>query len=265
MFMSTFEEQGFLSDQITQVIVDARSKYAEWFQVITGINAFAQGVQFKIEVHTEDMWEVVAASLFSRTLSNCQAGMLLCDRGMDVQARIMFRCAIESLFTLVAISKKPEVVNQFITADQLRRRKLYHKVKLWSPAISRDVDEESLEAKRVEIEKSIQELKPQKLSIQDMAGIAEMQDWYDTAYTILSDSVHASIRDLEKHLVLSPEREIEALKNEPELEDQDVLFTMYAEIVLRALAAIERVFGIPVESFFQEQYERIALLAGKNP
>ncbi|MGO9481020.1 MAG: DUF5677 domain-containing protein [Candidatus Kryptoniota bacterium] len=236
-----FEEQGFLSTEIGDTIQHISTKYSEWLQFFYEINYFAQHIQYQLEVHIDNPQELVVATLFSRTLANIQAAIILCIRGMDAQTQIMLRCSLECLFSLTATSLNPGLAKDFINADLLERKKIYYKIKQWPEHLKRknDVHDQEIDEKLKEIQDEIAKLGVKKIHIEEMAKKAEMHEWYVTAYPIYSDPVHSSIRSMENgHMV-----QIEELKNEPALEELEPLFMMGIQILLEALSAIDRVFG----------------------
>ncbi|GEM_PF-2717663 len=58
----------------------------------------------------------------------------------------------------------------------------------------------------------------------------------------LSWSTHGAAIDLERHVCLGQNGEIEAFKNEPEIEDQHSTWFCTAEIQLKSLIAIDKIF-----------------------
>ncbi len=261
--LTRFDEQGFLSTDIENTIEYIRAKYSDWLEFLFEVNSFAQRNQYTLEVHPDNPQEIVVATLYSRTLSNVQAATLLCLRGMGVQTRIMLRSALESLFSLVAISLDSRLANDFIAADTLARKRIYHKLQAWPAHLKKDVHEEVLNEKLQEIEESIAALNPKRMSVEEMSMKAGMHEWYVTIYSVLSDSVHTSVRDLEDHLVLDGARSVEQLKNEPTVEDLDSLFLICIEFLLHSLSAIDRVFTLGIDSSISQHKYRLVSLAKK--
>ena len=85
--------------------------------------------------------------------------------------------------------------------------------------------------------------------------------WHLTAYSIFSQSVHSSIRDLEKHLIIDDQKNIIGLKNEPSTENIDRLFITAAEAMLHALMALERNFDVKTDVFVDSTYKTIGKLS----
>jgi len=72
---------------------------------------------------------------------------------------------------------------------------------------------------------------------------------YLSAYPVLNDSVHAGIRDLERHVETDADGQIVALRNEPCVDDLEVLFVMAAEFLILALEAHGTIFRLSLDTF----------------
>lgn len=259
--MEGLEKQGFLSGEISNVVATVHERYEAWLQVIYNINRFAVEAQHCIAVHRGNLQEVFVATLFARTLSNVQGAVVLAERGMEAQSRVSLRSAMDSLFSLLAIANDAEMANAFAIADELERKRMLIKARAWTTqSLKAEADASATEEKLAEIQDSIRENGAKSISSKDMAVKAGLEDWYNTAYSVFSGTVHSNARDLERHLVLDADGEIAALCNEPAIEELDRLFLTAAEITLMALIAIGKVFDYRVEVFRSEQLTALEAL-----
>ena len=96
---------------------------------------------------------------------------------------------------------------------------------------------------------SLSNKKKCEIKIEDHAKNAGLQDFYDTAYAVLSGTIHASIRSLQEAVVLTEDNEIASLKNEPEIEDFKHLSATAIEVMLYAVKAVGSIFMIDVSDF----------------
>jgi hypothetical protein len=261
--MSSLEESGFLSFQIHDYVEAIRSRHSESFSVLASINRFAQELQYKLDVKPDNVQSIVCGTLYARTLSTYQAAIIVAERGMIPQARMLLRCLLESLFSLVAISKSTELAKKFINADERQRLKMFNKVQSWKADNLREIAKQSTtDVTKESIEQAIKEKNAKSISVEQMAIKAGLHDWYLTAYAVFSGSVHTSVRDLETHLVLDKDRNIISLTNEPSEEGLDRLLLTAAEAMLHALKAAERQFNVSAHEFVQTQYTELQRLKG---
>ena len=254
--MANFQEQGFLSNYLSEFEEIFRKKYETWLNFLFEINKYAQELQYKLDINNENGQQLVCASLYARCLSMYQASIAISIKGMETQATILLRCLLESLFSLVASSKSTEVVKKFVAADQLERRKFFNKARMWKSDSLRDLAGKHATDEIIrKIQNDIDKAEAQRFPTEQVAIKAELHDWYLTAYSIFSLSVHSSARDLEKHLIIDEKGDITGLKNEPTIDDYDLLFMTAAESMLHALMAVEKVFVLKTSEFVDEKYK----------
>lgn len=261
------EESGFLSETLDDFKVHLRTNYRKHYDAAIEVNTYAQKLQYKIEItkyNTEagvhiDTDHLLSSILYSRTISSYQAFLLLLQRGMQQQARVMLRCIFETLFALVAIQKNKNYSKRLIEADECDRLKAFNKIIRYRTRQSPDDDsineikELAATSKRI-----VEDKKLHKIGVEENADKAGLLDWYDTAYSLLSGTVHASIRSLQEALVLDEkEQDIVSLKNEPEMDDFVHLTSTAIEAVLYAVIAIGEIFKIDVEEFSNKTHSEL--------
>lgn len=268
------EESGFLADTLNNFKDHLRTSYPRHYDVAIETNTFSQKLQYKIEIaryHTEggvhiNTDHLLSSILYSRTISSYQAFLLLLQRGMQQQARVMLRCIFETLFPLVAIQKNKDYSKKLIEADECDRFKAFNKIIRYRTRQSpgdesiKEVQELATASKRI-----VEEKKLHKIGVEDNAEKAGLLDWYDTAYSLLSGTVHASIRSLQEALVLDEDgQDIVSLKNEPEFDDFEHLSATAIEAVLFAVIAIGAIFELDVAEFTSKTHSQLKELVKDN-
>ena len=259
--MTSFTEDGFLSSEIDDRVTWFRSTYPEWFNLVSSVNRFAWQLQYSLSVKTDDAQSLVCGTLYVRALSNYQGAVLLIQRGMSSQARILLRCLLESVFSLVAVSKHKELANDFIKADEIQRMKMLNKVERWRGENLRQVaaDAQTKQTKE-DLKRVIEEIGAKNIHVEEMAKKAELLDWYLTAYAVFSGAVHSSVRDLEHELALDSSRNIVSLKNQPSYEETPELLLAAIEAMLQTLIAVGAVLTVDTSEFVESHYEQLRKL-----
>jgi len=253
----TLAEQGFLSQEMVNVVSHIHSKYKPWLNLIQRINKFAVQAQYIISIQRDDTQELLAAVLYMRTLSNIQAGVLLIERGMDVQARIMLRAATESLFSFAAISRSKEFAEVFVVADECERKRMFNKIKQYhNHAPLKNFDIDAVDAALLEIEAVIKEKDAKKISVEELSKKADMHDLYLTSYSFFSLAVHSRARNLEHHHVITKEGVMESLQNEPIVDKLELLWLVATELLLSTIKTVGGVFLIAGVNEFIEEHQR---------
>ncbi len=256
--MEDFERQGFVSESAKSFLTLIKDRFGKLYYEVLVVNEYCQQLQYKLNIQKENSDQIVAAVLYARTLSTYQALILASKRGMAQQVKMLLRCMFESLFPLVAIAENKGYSIDLITAEEVERLKSVNKLIRYKERIG-EKDKVYNDSKKfaAEIKKIIEEKGIKKIGIADAAEKAGLIDWYDTAYSILSNTIHASMRSLEEHLHIGSDGNLEALKNEPELECFDQLYTTAIESMLYAVKAIEKIFNREEDIFVESTSKRI--------
>ena len=119
--MPSFEEVGFLSDELGQWIAAARERYGPLFTYVDRVNAMA--IRMMREIPIRDLTETQgwAVAAFARGLSAFQSCILLAERGALSDARALARLCAE--VTIVAKALATDVR----TLDALREDEARHR------------------------------------------------------------------------------------------------------------------------------------------
>jgi len=256
---SSLSEEGFLSDETAGVVQAIERRYASWISILRSVNERAVKAQYEAKIPREYLPALVAATCYMRTLTNIQAAVLLMLRGLDAPARIMLRASLESLFKLKAVERDRNVVNAILAGDDVFRRKLLEKYKrIADPKLKAELERIGpLESDTAE---KFKEWGVKPLSVEQMAEKADMTLLYLSTYPVLSDPVHAGIRDLERH-VETDNGEIVALHNEPKIEDLEILFLMATEFMISALEGFASILRLDLGAFCDEWKGTLKALA----
>ncbi len=243
-------EQGFLSEPFEDVRTAVRTKYAPWHALLQQVNGLSVDTQHSLEIDRHALSHVLGAVLYGRTLASTQAAVLLLEHGLVSQARCLLRSSLETLFTLGAIAKKAALASEVLESHEADRRTIADRMKRWKdPELRKRVDANISEEKLDELLAS----KAKPLNNFFMAQEAGMEDWYLGLYSILSFPAHNAISDLVRHIVRNSDGEIEALKNEPELDEQESTWAYAIEIQIKAASMLSDIFGsIPFDVQQQE-------------
>lgn len=244
--MSTFEEVGFLADDMEHVSDALNAEHGDYLSVCSELNALSQSLQYDFEIDTSNPAQILSAILFSRVLSTYQASLIVAKLGMKQQLKMLIRCLLEPLYPLVAISKDNEFVYELMKSEEVERLRALKKVLRFKERNNEQgVELEELRSLCEELKRKIKEENLKKVSVFDCAQKAELSDWYDTLYALMSGTLHSSVRSLEEALHMdSGEEKILALKNEPEIDGFDDLLIALAECLMHSLVAITKIFSM---------------------
>lgn len=192
----SLDKHGFLAPEMETLIRGCRHRHSAYFELAIKVNEFCQAAMSQFAVHNRVPQEVYTAALYMRALSNYQSVILLCERGISAEARAMLRVMIETVMKLCAIAKDAQLANDFMLEDEKERLTLLRKFrKLHGGQLPPNVDVKEFE----QLERQLQKVKVKRRNKEDWAKEAGLHDWYLTAYSVLSASVHSDVKDLERY------------------------------------------------------------------
>jgi hypothetical protein len=241
-----FKTQGFLSDQVSDLTDEINRQYPGLWSLACEVNEFANQLQYSLSIHTGVPSELMGAPLYLRVLTNYQALLLLCKRGMLDQAYATLRVLVETLFYLAAISSEGGFALEYLKYEEHQRRDILSKLRRYKE--SQDATDPEIETaanKIKEIENTIIEESIKKFSYENVAHRAGLHDWYDTVYAHTSSYVHTSARSLESYVVLKEgSNEMRELKNEPVIDRIHLPLSAGIDAMLLAVSSVCSIFGM---------------------
>ncbi len=255
---------GFLSEEIESVVEHARDGNKELFDRLYRVNDHALSIQHRVVVAPEDMQGLVIATFFSRTINSIQASVILIERGLSSQAKVVLRAAMESLFGLRACLDE-EFCERLVAADAVKSRKHFRKAEqLVQKGVIPDVNGVLTEDLLAQIEVDIAETNARDITTAEIAKAAGLHDWYLGMYAMFSASVHATVRDLREYMRVDGKGEFAALANVPDLEACAGLLICAIEQMLMASTAAAAYFGFDQVEYWEQEHEALRLLVEKE-
>jgi Family of unknown function (DUF5677) len=121
--MAPLEQKGFLGKSIEDWVQKIRARHKQLFTLADEVNELCHASMFELEPHNRDIHEMLVATLYLRVVSNYQGTVLLLERGMMPEARVLARAMLEAIFSLVAIGNKPPLAHDYVYKDRNSRLK----------------------------------------------------------------------------------------------------------------------------------------------
>ena len=98
--MPPIEQNGFLDNDIQNWISKIRKDHSDFFELANDANKLFQKVMLELDAHENVPQEIIVASLYMRALSAYQGVIVMTERGMIPEARVLTRYLLEVIFTL---------------------------------------------------------------------------------------------------------------------------------------------------------------------
>jgi hypothetical protein len=256
------DREGFLSPKIQEWISKHRAQNSAWFALAERLNQVALRQLGLPSIPDNDNQVFLTVLLFMRGLSIFEGAILMAERGMTQEARILARSCFETMFCLAALRKDPAFVEAFVHDDASRRRRLA-RVLLNPSDCSSSLDAEDMD----KLSQFLEELDRSGVETQDLtiayaARTAELTSIYDVYYRGLSnDSAHPSIVALNRHVDADQRGEIKRLRWGPDVADiEDTLLATCTAAVYLIFWAKEVLDGEEISAELDgcwEEYKRL--------
>lgn len=256
--LTDFDREGFFEVSSLGVFTHVNNTYGPFLDVFYRLNKLAWSLQYKMSIPKpeNDIRRAWCAVLYSRTLNFVQASVMLATKGMRVQADTQHRCALETLFKLGALTNDEQFIIEYDLAERkdhirqgrafvayLSRRTPKDKAlirRVEASCKDKEADLiERLKAHRPELFEGRSEkdaIKKFSVTTEQYARKADRLDMYDLHYRMGSAAVHSDAKSLEDgHFELNEDGTVKEFKNEPHLEDLDMVIHTLCYIVLDAI------------------------------
>ncbi|MBI6895647.1 hypothetical protein JET64_02370 [Pseudomonas putida] len=195
--------RGFLSPSLELIREGLRATYMEAFSKAESASDAAQSSMNAAGVDWEEPHMLAALVFLQRTVRSCQAAIILCERGLVVDAQTVTRSAAEALFHGVALTKDPNVfsrISRQCDIDEGKQAKAM--IDSWSEKGLTDRNISDL----TEVIRRGEGNAP-GFSTYDAARIADLMPIYDTLYRGLSVlASHATFRSMDSSFEITDER-----------------------------------------------------------
>lgn len=256
--LTDFEREGFFKVDSLLVPEYVEINFGNILKVYYRLNKLAWSLQYKMPIPKpeNDIRRAWCAVLYARTLNFVQAAVMLATKGMMVQANTQHRCALETLFKLGALSKDEQFIIEYDLAerkDHLRQGRAF--IAYLNRRIPKDkalIKQVEAFCKQKELELIVklkarhpklfegrsekEALDKFSVTTEQYARKADRLDLYDLQYRMGSAAIHSDAKSLEDgHFELNEDGTVKEIKNEPNLEDLDMVIHTLCNIVLDAI------------------------------
>lgn len=198
------DTDGFFSEESEKFKAYYLSKYDELFSFVKEFNRFIIGLLGQEKIDWDDKRLLIIHTLFLRVVENYQSIVLLLERGVMSPAKVLARAMLENLFTLVALQKKPELINNY--NDQYldgRKRTLKAALQFKGAELRKLAKKNKIESMYVEIKKELSGKELNILKPKQWAVCADLEDFYNLYYVIYSNYTHSNLSALDDHFDLT--------------------------------------------------------------
>jgi len=256
---SKFIEEGFFSSGINRWSKECRHRYYEWFKLCEELNRYSIKLSQTLKISEDNRQQPLAIALFFKLLSFFEGSVILAQRCMVNETKVLLRTLMENLFILKAITKDESMANHyyeyhfFEKLRSLKQIKKYGSTKFYSGL--------NLDERIKELEEIRKQKKLKRLGVDDWADKAGLIEFYTTAYPVLSWTAHSNVIDVGQYIRGKSDDEIEGVEWHPQLEGIAELLLTAIECVVIGLRSVNELFNLGVEkeiTVYSQRYQQLA-------
>ena len=250
----------FLDRDIQSTVDHIRQAHERYFLFVERLNELAHRALFSAKVVRSDMRQPLLATLLQRALTAFQATVILPQRGMPSEARVVLRTLLEAMFRIAAIANDENVARAYVEEDERHRLKFINKLKLLPKTLRPQVDEAALESLREALLKSVKDLGTTERKTWWYAHKAELENFYMTIYALLSEHVHINVGTLESALNIDEQEELVSFSYGPSDEEIGNHLLTAAEALLLSMRAAYSVLDVACAKEIEQMQEEFNAL-----
>jgi Family of unknown function (DUF5677) len=256
-------DNGFLDSNSSEVALHTNLVHREVLSYCKRLNNLAHRSLFSAKFSIDDSQQFLLAALMHKAMTAYQAIILLAERGMPSESQVVLRTLLEITFRIVAIAKNSEVGEAYIQQDETNRKKFINKLKLLEKSRPIDIVDCELDSMLKTVSQGIKDKNIKELNTAWFAEKANLLDFYNSAYAVLSNSVHVNVRHLENAFNLDCKGELIGLNYG--FSDKDLIQNVLtaAESLLLSLRAAYSIIDIEPADEIHLSHDEFNLLMGK--
>ena len=260
----SLSNHGFLAPEIAGVVQHVRAAHSELFAFCERLNELAHSSLFSSKVNRDDLRELVLSTLILKAMTAFQGVIIVAERGMPSETRILLRTLLEVMFRAIAIAKNPDATRVYVGEDVIRRKKLIRKFRRLSSHLQVSADPAELDR--------VEEILTARVTVEGIverttlwyAEQAGMEDFYHSAYSLLSEAVHVSVGQLESALNLDDNGALVGLSYAPSDAEIEHHLLASAEALIFALRATYSVVDVQTSEEIHAIHDEFNELHGRH-
>lgn len=240
----SFNSEGFLSEEIKKYQDLITSKRQPLFSLAKEVNRFAHAIKYELVINNENVQEMIAACALIKLHNNFQSVYILSTCGLIPDSKTILRSMLEVLFILKVSCEDESFVREYVSADQIYRKKLMSAAKNNPDKTFDETRQYATEEVLNKIKEDIESNNIQELRVDQLASRAGMKTHYDSAYRMLCNPAHSGARSLEQYLVIGEDTKVTSLDFGPTDDDIDLVLITAMDSLTIGLASIMNLFRI---------------------
>ncbi len=235
---------GFIGD-VASCVGDVRKANSDLMPLLDEISDDCIAMLASLDVKKDCLPQVLGSSLFARSLEHFHAAVLVAQRGMDSAAHVILRAQLETLFTLAAITKKPDLASQYVdsaTRIQLANSRRIRDAKSFPEEHGELFSDDAIS----KLEELVRTQKVEKLSVERLARVGGMHAWYLWHYPLHSGPAHSDAQSIEDYCTRDTAGEIVSFDFSVDIDELRALMAVAGLYLLKSQQVLLAIYEAPV-------------------
>lgn len=198
--MPSFQEVGFLSEELEQFRENVRAAHQPAFRIADRVNRIAMRMLWELPLSGLSAESAYFVAAFARAVQGFQCVLILTERGAEAEARTLLRSLAETVFLAVGMFKVPDMVDRLHEDNARHRRALANRMIQLNRGKEPPVDVSRFEQELVGIAAEYPN-EPRGINWSWLSGEVGLVLLYEAAYRFTSgDAAHATLESLNRHM-----------------------------------------------------------------
>ncbi len=205
-------KHGFLGKEYFEQQLIIFLKYKPLFDLSKKLNDYSHDIfnGFEGKVHNNNVKEIIASTLFARSMTSFQTIIILLKKGLNKEANCILRTFFETFFWISAIGNNEDFFAKYILYGERQRIKSakvllehhpdWHDIIGGTEELRSRIDSYIKEFEKIKNDFGISNNKIDELNspskIAELAGVSKN---YKVLYSILSSDIHSNALSLDDH------------------------------------------------------------------
>lgn len=240
-----FDDYGFLGLQAEDFRREIERKYNGWFRLCFDINHFAQKAKYELVIHNMDGQEVISACLFLKILNGFQGCLIQVRYGLASEAEVLLRSSLEALFIMKACMNDEDFMREYIKSDEVKQLTLMKAAYKHDAPVFMETRKYATSERMKELQGKKERKEIKEINVSRVAEKAGLEVLYDSAYRLLSDSVHCGPKSLEEYIgVADNTGRVRSIGVMPTKAELDTVFISAVQIMMFTFDSIFTFFKL---------------------
>lgn len=245
------------------------SRHPESLEIARSLSTVGERFIVSLEIHPNDPLQVLPTCLVIRQISGLRSLCLLAVNGFFNEAIGHQRSLMEALARITALTKKPDLVHDYLAQDILNRIKLLKDIlnfrSDWGPEIPRDPSDEHLREQIAQAQSRLDDFerihgrKARDVKTFDWAQTGDVAHLLLGRFVISSQALHFSPKSLE-HLFVIKDDQLKEIRIGPEDKNIDDLILTSCKYVFVGIQSLANALSVGIPDDIEALYRRYEAL-----